>query len=372
MSPDAPIDLPTTLPGRVEGDLLLGSPVPVVLALGVAVVLLVHARRAHRGPTRRRTAAAVGGASALVALAAVLGVNLWVGYLPSVQTAARWVQTRTWTPHAKSPEVPAPPHARDPRHGRVLHVTVPSTSPGVPDSPAWVYLPPQYDRPGSTARFPVVYALHGAPGTAADWFAGGRADATVDELVATGHLPPVVVVAPDLNAGAAPAGTEPLDVPGGPQLGTYLRTDVVAWADRTLRTRDEPAGRLVVGMSAGSLGALVTGLGHPDVFGGVVALMPYAAPDTPAVVADPRAAERSTPTSVLRRRDPATVQPVFLGVPGAESPAAEQALARALRDAHQPTTLRVYPGLGHTWVGARTMLPYGLVWCAGQLGWVAP
>jgi enterochelin esterase-like enzyme len=374
MSPDAPIEVPATLATHVTGDLVLGSPLPVILALALALALVLAARRARRrAPTRRATTAPLAGATLLVVLAAALAVNLWVGYLPSVQAAHRWVQTRTWSPHDTTSDPPPArlPHAATDRRGRAFPVTIPSTSPGVPDSPAWVYLPPGYDRPGSTARFPVVYALHGAPGTAADWFAGGQADATVDALVAGGHLPPVIVVSPDLNAGASPADREPVDVPGGPQLATYLRTDVVAWADATLRTRAEPAGRVVLGMSAGSLGALSTGLAHPDVFGGVVALMPYAAPDTPAVRADPSAVDAATPTTVLGARGAAPAQPVFLGVPGAESPAAGRVLERALRAAGQPTTLRVYPGLDHTWVGARTMLPYGLVWSAAQLGWEA-
>jgi enterochelin esterase-like enzyme len=309
-----------------------------------------------------------------------LGVNTWVGYIPSVAAAQRWVQTRTGTGGtaegpgaagpARDPAAPVEGRVTDAEHGYAYQVTIPSTSDDVPDSAAWVYLPPDYDAPGAGTRYPVVYALHGAPGTAADWFSGGMLDRTLDELISTGYMPPVVVVAPDLNAGsAAPVDSEPLDIPGGPQLERFVREDVVHWADTTLRTRPEAGQRVLAGMSAGGLAALVGALHHPEVFGGVISLMPYAGPYTDQVLADPGATADDTPRVLAGRGPQPSGQPVFLALGDSESPAAARAIERALRASGRPTTLRIYAGLNHNWVGARAMMPYGLVWAAGQMGW---
>lgn len=384
MDPDGPIHLPASLRTRAAGGDLLSTYWPTGLAFVLAAALAgwLWWRRRNVPPGTARRGLAAGalttGTALLVVVSLVLGVNTWVGYIPSLQAARRWLQTRIGveevvpapqTHPTRSQAGPGNGRVTTAEHGYAYQVTVPSTSDQVPDSAAWVYLPPDYDRAGAGQRYPVVYALHGAPGTAADWFAGGMLDATLDELISTGYLPPVIAVAPDLNGGAAPVDTEPLDIPGGPQLERFVREDVVAWAEATLRTRAESRYRVLMGMSAGGFGTLVGGLHHPEVFGGVISLLPYAKPYTKEVVADAEALDRNTPTTLIAQRDGRSTQPVFLGLGDSESPASARAIERAFRRGGQAATLRIYAGLNHNWVGARTMAPYGLAWISGQLGW---
>ena len=58
-----------------------------------------------------------------------------------------------------------------------------------------VYTPAQYDDPGAaTRRYPVVFLLHGWPGSDGNWPGLGRAVVTADSLIAGGRMPPAILV----------------------------------------------------------------------------------------------------------------------------------------------------------------------------------
>lgn len=391
MDPDAPIDVPPALLQDPGADLLSTYwPAAVVLLLAAAAVALAvrSARRkaGRRGSRsrRRRALGATGWGTAgalLLAVSLAFGVNTWVGYFPSVATLTRWVDDKVRAPVTEFPRTAVlAPSGDSPVGENAERVTtddrgypflaaVPSTTKTVPDTGAWVYLPPGYDKPGNTARYPVLYVLHGSPGSAADWFAGGRIDYLLDTMIGAGSIPPVIVVSPDLNAGADRVDDEPLDIPGGPQIETFVTKDVVKWADANFRTLADADHRVVAGMSSGGLGSLLYGLHHPDLFGGVVSIMPYTSPYTAAVVADPESRKRNTPLDVIAARGTATSQKIFLGQGDGEQTEEATQIRDALRAQGQITTLRVLPGLAHNWTTARTIMPYGLVWASTQLGW---
>jgi len=390
MDPDAPIDVPPALLQDPGADLLSTYwPAAVVLLLAAAAVALAvrAARRAGGRSRRRRALSATGWGTAgtlLLAVSLAFGVNTWVGYFPSVATFNRWVDDKVRAPVTEFPQTAVIPPSGEPSVGENAErvttedrgypflAAVPSSTKNVPDTGAWVYLPPGYDKPGNADRYPVIYALHGAPGSAADWFAGGRIDYLLDTMIGAGSIPPVIVVSPDLNAGADRVDDEPLDIPGGPQLETFVTKDVVRWADANFRTRADVDHRVVAGMSSGGLGSLLYGLHHPDLFGGVVSIMPYTSPYTAAVVADPESRKRNTPLDVIVARGTATSQKIFLGQGDGEQTTEATQIRDALRAQGQITTLRVLPHLAHNWTTARTIMPYGLVWAATQLGWEKP
>lgn len=377
------VDIPEPLRQGTSGTDLLATYWPSVIAVAVAIALVAlwwAGRHRPGGGRGRRVARGVGflGPAVVALVVAVgLGVNTWVGYLPSVEAVRRWLDVHSGpaavvddTGLDASSANPTGGRVTDADHGYAYQVTIPSTSEQVPDSSAWVYVPPDYDKPGSTERYPVVYALHGAPGTGADWFSGGQIDHVLDELISGEYAPPMIVVSPDMNAGAGtPVDTEPLDIPDGPQLESFVVVDVVGWTDATLRTRDDAHHRVISGMSAGGFGALVYGLNQPDVFGGVISLLPYSKPYTDAVVADSRARARNTPATIIADRETVPQQPVFLGQGDGNSQAEARDLERRLKGSGQPVTLQVYNDLAHNWVAARSIMPYGLVWVSDELGW---
>ncbi|GAB3618153.1 alpha/beta hydrolase-fold protein [Okibacterium endophyticum] len=388
MDPDGPIELPPLLDTDLGTD-LLATYWPSVIALLLCASCVLFAVRAAKRTSRSRrarvfrtTAWAVPGAL-LVVISLGLGVNTWVGYFPSVTSLQRWFDDQARDPVTVFPNtaVDASQGTDAPDggerltsddHGYAFLATVPSTAGGVPDAGAWIYLPPGYDAEGNTERYPVIYALHGAPGSAADWFAGGRIDYLLDVLITRGSLPPVIVVSPDLNAGPERIDAEPLNRPGGPQIEDFVVEDVVSWADERLRTRPDAAHRVIAGMSSGGLGSLMYGLHSPATFGGVVSIMPYLTPYTPEIVKDEGAFLRNSPLEVIATRTGATDQKVFLGQGDGEAATEATRIRDALRAQGQTTTLRVLPGLDHNWTAARTIMPYGLVWVAQQLEWLSP
>jgi enterochelin esterase-like enzyme len=60
-----------------------------------------------------------------------------------------------------------------------------------------VYTPPGYS---ASRKYPVLYLLHGIGGTDAEWTQACHADNVIDNLLAEGKVPPMVIVFPDGNA----------------------------------------------------------------------------------------------------------------------------------------------------------------------------
>jgi S-formylglutathione hydrolase FrmB len=146
-----------------------------------------------------------------------------------------------------------------------------------------VWLPPTYaTRP--ERRYPVAYFLHGAFGDETNWTTLGRLDATLDSLTAAG-LPEMIVVMPDGDDGwyttwnflgdyagcrraRAAGGREPAStycVPW-PKYDDYIARDLVAYVDRTYRSKPDRRHRGLAGLSMGGYGAVTLALSYPDVF----------------------------------------------------------------------------------------------------------
>jgi len=146
-----------------------------------------------------------------------------------------------------------------------------------------VWLPPSYDREPAR-RYPVVYYLHGAFGDETNWTRLGKLDSTLDSLTASG-MPELIVIMPDGDDGwyttwnflgdwagcrraHTGAGNEPAEsycVPW-PHYDDYIARDLVAYVDRTFRTRAERGYRGIAGLSMGGYGAVTLALSYPDVF----------------------------------------------------------------------------------------------------------
>jgi enterochelin esterase-like enzyme len=145
----------------------------------------------------------------------------------------------------------------DPAGGTVWQAVIPNSAVPFDRRPTVFYLPP-----GATAgrRYPVVFFLHGFPGSPYQFVDGLRLAETADTEIESGQLPPFVAVVP-------PAG---LDVHHGEWSGVwedFLVRDVVPWVNAHLPVTGDPAGRTLAGLSAGGYGAVDIGLRHPRLFG---------------------------------------------------------------------------------------------------------
>lgn len=329
---------------------LLSTWWPAMVVAGVAVALVVLAVRRRRHKRRVwpvRTAAGL----ALV-VAAGLGLNAWVGYVPSVAAAALLLRAHESVGTAAT--------------GGVAPVTIAAPAAlRMPSTTTWVYTPPGYD-PHASTRYPVVYLIHGTPGTSADWMSGGDIAHIMDVLIARGLVRPMIVVAPEVN-GAGRLDTECLDsTRGGSQVETYLDQVVVPWVDAHYATAADWSHRAIGGMSSGGYCALDQGLRHPELYGAIIALEAYDNPGSGgrAMLATGAEFAAHSPGRYLPTMTFAHPVTVFIaaGAAARGGDASEAAgLAAQLTARGQPVHFRIEPGQFHTWTMARAAIPYGLM-----------
>jgi len=110
--------------------------------------------------------------------------------------------------------------AAEPSGGRLLEGIFPGTA-----RPGYVYLPPRFD---PALRYPVVYLLHGMPGSPSEYPGGTSLGTFADASIAGGTLRPFIGVMPA-------AGTSP----------RYNGEWAGEWALPTIAAR---AGRVIAGL----------------------------------------------------------------------------------------------------------------------------
>ncbi len=163
------------------------------------------------------------------------------------------------------------------RAGRGLLTTIriPGTVSGVGDYPAEVYLPPQYGDPGyRNVRFPVVELLDGFPGGPQTWVHKLKIAQVLNHEIAVGTISPTIVVMPTQNL-AAPRDTECANVLDGPQVDTYLVTDVRRAVTSGFRAAPAGASWGLSGYSTGGYCAALLAAQHPFDFGAAASMEGY-------------------------------------------------------------------------------------------------
>jgi Predicted esterase len=154
---------------------------------------------------------------------------------------------------------PLPAHA-----GQLLGIAFPSAVLGR-DYRLQVYLPDDYAR--GAGRYSVLYMLHGSNGTERDWVDRGDILTSLDHLIASRQIPPMVVVMPGHSYGWW--------VDGNREKGeTAFLQEVIPYVESTFRVYNTRAGRLIAGLSAGGYGTVNLILKHPDMFAAAAAFSP--------------------------------------------------------------------------------------------------
>lgn len=159
---------------------------------------------------------------------------------------------------------------------------------------AYVYTPPGYEH--GTARYPVLYLLHGGSGDEDAWNSCGRATQILDNLIAQGKAKPMIVVMPNANTTRvaspdllpAPPGLPAFRDPGRfPHFPHSLVKDLVPFVDRTYRTLADREHRAIAGLSVGGAQTMYAAFNNLDLFAWVAAfsggypVMPGVAIDVP-------------------------------------------------------------------------------------------
>src|SRR6185437_2027603 len=142
-----------------------------------------------------------------------------------------------------------------------------------------VYTPPGYDHE-EHSRYPVLYLQHGAGEDETGWTRQGRANIILDNLIASGHAKPMIVVmahgyakfpnaaAPDLSklrTGSPAAFFAAMRVYTA-DFGDDLIRVVVPLVDKAYRTIPDRDHRAMAGLSMGGFQTFDVTLNHLDMF----------------------------------------------------------------------------------------------------------
>jgi S-formylglutathione hydrolase FrmB len=249
------------------------------------------------------------------------------------------------------------PFAAGPAGGELYRGVIPDQAAPQPLQPGYVYLPPGFS---PAARYPVLYLLHGMPGTPGEYVFSLRLAQTADSLIATRAVRPFVAVVPA-------AGDVHYDGEWAGPWERYLVDGVVPWVRSHLPVR----GSILAGLSAGGFGAVDIALRHPKLFSRVESWGGYFQPlrDGPLKYADPATLEANDPRLVARAVGPTlrADRTSFLLTSGpahgrVTTPAATVDFARELRSLHVPATLDLTTRRAGMW---QWQFRTGLLWALG-------
>ena len=191
---------------------------------------------------------------------------------------------------------------KDVPHGQVETIWYPSEILKEKSRRMVVYTPPGYHT--STAKYRVLYLLHGGGGDEDAWDTMGRANIIMDNLLAAGKIKPMIVVMPNGNAtqtvsqgygfgptpaltsvtappppGQAAAGRGAAGASGGPAgggrgaqpyEGSYpesLVKEIIPFVERNYRVVANKNSRAIAGLSMGAGHTIAATNNNPGVFG---------------------------------------------------------------------------------------------------------
>jgi enterochelin esterase-like enzyme len=256
--------------------------------------------------------------------------------------------------------------------GRVEAMTVVGAHSGLSEA-AVVYLPPQYfQKAYSAKRFPAVEVMTGYPGATRELVSRMQyPDVLLSQIEA--HLARPMVLVMLRPTAAPPRDTECTDVPGGPQVLTFLGEDVPRAISRVLRVA--PVGWGAMGDSTGGYCATKLILTHSSVFTAGASLSGYY-----HTLKDGTTGDLWGGSSVLRnlndpewllRHQPAPPVSLFATIGSGEvSGTGLRDTRRFVALVHAPmsVTTVVIPGGGHNFRAWATMMPRALDFLSAHLG----
>ena len=165
-------------------------------------------------------------------------------------------------------DTPAFYDSRPVPHGEVRMVLYESKTMGVTRW-VWIYTPPNYDK--SSAKYPVLYLLHGNGEAQNGWVMNGRANIILDNLIADKKAQPMIVVMPQghalqgANVGPLVRLTGETDM-FSKRFPQDLLQEVIPLVERNYRVYTDADHRAIAGLSMGGGQALSIGLAHTDLF----------------------------------------------------------------------------------------------------------
>lgn len=221
---------------------------PIIwLAFAVAIIAGIVV---HKGLLLRRTVYISSIACVLCLLCALLSVNQWTGYYPTLKRAALGLSGSALPNQAdlKTVLLKRSDLAHE-NHGFIVPIHTPEKNSGFRARTEYVFLPPAWFKGSSTPVLPAVIMIGGLFTSPSDWILSGDAlRASESYAHAHGGFAPILVFADP--SGKFIDDTECVDGPRG-KAETHLVRDLRDYVNETFSSSRAPGGWGVVGYSMG-------------------------------------------------------------------------------------------------------------------------
>lgn len=216
-----------------------------------------------------------------------------------------------------------------------------------------IYLPIAYNPTGSY-HYPVLYLLHGYPGSDMDWLINTNLQSVLDGMIAKHTLPPLLVVFPDGN-GPVVRDSQYINGAAVKQNMEQYLLDVVKFVDTHYHTNPDRRYRALGGISSGAYAAINVGLHYNNLFAFMISHSGYFIDREPAFSRlmgnNLVAQQQNNPLAYIARMPVNPKTFIYMDVGGADfrwRVAQNQQMDQALTKRHIPHEFHVTAGW-HNW-----------------------
>ena len=124
----------------------------------------------------------------------------------------------------------------------------------------YMYTPPGYDQ-NTSAKYPVLYILHGGGEDQRGWATQGKTDLIIDNLIAAKQAVPMMVVMVDGNLPFNGFGEQALIA-----FEKELKESVIPFVEQNCRAKTDAHSRALAGLSMGGIQTLYAGVKNTELF----------------------------------------------------------------------------------------------------------
>ena len=248
----------------VNSEGLASDPAPFGLWVWAAVFVgaVAVAILGWRGSSWRRRGLSML-AIPLTLLSALIALNQWVGYYPTVQSAWGAVTAGPLPNQVDAADLPGL-RKTAPSAGKLVEVDIPDDASGFKHRSEYVYLPPAWFAGDTPPRLPVIMMIAGEFNTPSDWMRSGNIMPIIDGYAQShGGQAPIFVFVD--SGGSFNNDTECVDGPRG-NAADHLTKDVRPYLIDHFGASDKAVNWAVVGWSMGGTCAIDLTVMHPDLF----------------------------------------------------------------------------------------------------------
>jgi enterochelin esterase-like enzyme len=237
----------------------------------------------------------------------------------------------------------------------------------------YVWLPPQYSDPAyAKSSFPVVMLFPGFPGTPQTWFGAMAGQEALLKQLRTdpGATTPFVLAAVNINMEKG-VNTNCTDIPGGPQVASFITQDVRPMLERSFRVMTDRRGWGLMGYSEGGLCAGKLLVQYPQDFSAAVQMSGDVRPDGVVTRYGERVRDENSTLWLFQHRKPSL--PVALLAAASQEDGTTLAQAQELQQAAPDSVYLLRSQFGAHNVNVwRGWLPQAYAWLSQQLSPVEP